>query len=835
MVGCLAVLAANSLEAQSGQVNGRVIDDQGHGVPGVLVTIEQADVSAITDPAGDFSVKVAPGLYSISFALGDATSRVEDVEVLPHGSTRTDWSVDWTPGAGGGVATAPALRVEPRSEASAAVSIVDRAAIASQASQGQLPRLFEHAPVANLAQSALWDFSLGGRSFNDFGARRVALRLDGRDPSMLFFGGQEWSALALTLDDYVQAELVHGPMSALYADAPGGVASLLTSPLRGSRGGTLRLTGGEAGTTQGDLRWVFALGPDSHLKLAGSYREAEPFSLSRNQTAEYSQLCSSPFEKNCLPAEAVPLDRSSDDEVTTGSVRWDHFFEKGALLRLEGGASDISGPLMLTDIGRVQILDSRWEWGRADLSSIHYDIRYHYRNRDADKQTALSTGNNVGLDEESWKIAARTSWSLSDKVDFLAGLSHEDDRVDTLGDENLPNRRSTFNPLDREGSLLFERVQDEADAGFFQFDIDPTPKLALVLGARWDDSSYYEPQWSPRASLIADVGSGDSLRVSFSQGFQRPSYGERFLQFDMAPEVNLATVEPMCAFHGTRCGFDFDEPITVGDAPNDTTPDTRNLALGNEALDVQKTSTLELGYRGDVGGDVFFSFDVHASQHEDFIVMLPQLGTSLGRTNPAYVAYMVPDTIPRALEPGEEGPIAEDITNELQRLLGEQYDYLSMNIVDGTPILAMASYTNLGEVDTLGADISIDWLIDGSWKLLFAYSFLDSDVSSTQPGLDDYLLPNTPEHRSDLGFTYTASSWNGQLRYRWSDSFRWVSGPFAGDVDSFGSLDLLANVRLSDRVSLGISVQNALDEEHNQTFGGDLLERRGMANVTIDW
>jgi len=48
-------------------------------------------------------------------------------------------------------------------------------------------------------------------------------------------------------------------------------------------------------------------------------------------------------------------------------------------------------------------------------------------------------------------------------------------------------------------------------------------------------------------------------------------------------------------------------------------------------------------------------------------------------------------------------------------------------------------------------------------------------------------------------------------------------------------VDLVANFQINDHWGLGLNVANLLDEEHWESFGGDLLSRRALGSVTFRW
>ena len=54
-------------------------------------------------------------------------------------------------------------------------------------------------------------------------------------------------------------------------------------------------------------------------------------------------------------------------------------------------------------------------------------------------------------------------------------------------------------------------------------------------------------------------------------------------------------------------------------------------------------------------------------------------------------------------------------------------------------------------------------------------------------------------------------------------------------VPEYDLVNLSAQYRLNDTIGFGVDVSNVLDEEHYEAFGGDLLERRALGFVTLNW
>lgn len=693
------------------------------------------------------------------------------------------------------------------------------------AAHGLLPELFERTSGAATQQSGLYDFSLTTRGFAGALDRRVKVLIDGRDPSWALFGTTDWAAIQTPIDDLEQAELQLGPGSARHgANAAGGVLRLVTRRPQDGLGGRFRLSGGERSTVNLDVRAAARLGQRWFVKFLGGLRQSDGFAVSRRGAAEYSVPCLEAGQTDCLPQERAEL---SGREVSLfgGSARLDRVSALGTELVLETGLDNVEGQVLLSDLGRLGIDDASTAWSRLRFSSLHWHATAATQKRDSDRQTALATGDRLASEETSWRLETLTRWSFAGgRARVSGGAAREDQRTDSAHAEG---RLRPF-LLDRSNrqTLLSERARIEADAVFAQLDWELSERATLLVGARWDDSTLFEPQLSPRLSLVFAVRPEHLLRLSYQQGFEAPSIEESFLRFELEPSINLAHLEGLCAVDGVPCGFDLD--LLPGENPaTDTTADTRVLAVGNRDLEVEEVRSWELGYDGRLGRRARLRLGLHSSHHEDFIVgLLPQLGTALGRVNPAFAPYAPP----RALSPEQQAKLLSG----LALALGPRLDYLTTD-VDGTPIVVLSSYANLGEADVTGADVELRWELSGGFWWALSYAWLDVDLDTGAVGLERWLGPNAPENRGSFELGFNRGRWDARLSYRWLDDFRWVSAPFVGDVEAFELVDLAVGLRLAERWSLGAHVANLLDEETFETFGGDLLRRRALLSLGLSW
>jgi iron complex outermembrane receptor protein len=790
------LLVATSVLAADGRISGRVTRTDGSPLAGVIVQAIGTSRATLTDSNGAYVLDGIPeGTYTLSFTAGEHASSQDNVRVTGGQTTRADQAVDWRISIAETITVTTASRYTERIvEAPAAVSVVAQEDIIAAAPTGQAPRIVESAPGVDFTQSGLYDFNFNARGFNSSLNRRILTLIDGRDPSVPFLGAQEWAALSFPLDEFSSVELVRGPGSALYgANAFSGVLNMTTKLPGASPGGRLLLTAGDLNTQRADFRHAGALGGDWHYRVVGGYQSSDDFTRPRNLTVEYTIPCPAGVSGDCLPREAVGLDRD-DVKIWFGGLRFDRMFESGSLLTFEGGMAQLKGPTFQTGIGRVQVNDVEHPWARLNFNVPHWNFLAYYDARITENQRALGSGAGLWEDSNNLHGEIQTNWDfMGGRTRLIGGVAYNQQEVDTSNDQGFH-------------TLMAEAKEEEQQSVFGQAEFNVTDQLKLVGAARWDDSTLHESQFSPKAAIVYSFTPHQSIRYGYNEAFQRPNYSELFLRAPAGSNVNLAAAaaaNPLAAALApflTQLGFNA----------------MQVLARGNDALDVEKVKSHELGYQGIFGGKVYITADYYRSRLSGFVTDL------LPGVNPAFGAYQIPTTLPT--------PIRGGIDNFLTLALGARR--AGLTTVDGRPSLVF-SYANAGEVDTQGVELGMNYYVTNHWLVDFSYGWFDFDVKSFRQG--DQLLPNSPENKWNAGLAYRSGPFDAKVSYRWVDDFRWAAGVFVGDVPSYNSVNVSARYQFNDRWAAGAEVSNALDDEHWEAFGGDILHRRALGFVSIGW
>jgi outer membrane receptor for ferrienterochelin and colicins len=816
----LALVPTWAMAQGFGNLSGTVTGPDSAPMSGVTVVVNEVGMAEITDANGNFELRGLPaGTYTVSFSLGERISNVEGVAIAADQTADLDHNVDWDVSYAETITVFSASRRRERVvEAPAAVTVIAEEQLERESPHGQLAKVVEFTPGAQVTQSGLYDFNLNTRGFNSSLNRRVPALVDGRDATVPFLMSNDWPSMS-SMGDMASVELIRGPSSALYGtNAFNGILVLTTKQPRYSEGGTAQLTAGELSTFRGDLRWSGGLTDNDYIKLNGSYTSSDDFYRTRvpaltGGVPEYSRYCTAAGQVDCLVPEGSPL-ALTEDELWLAGIRYDHYFE-GSFMTLEGGTSYAEGPVLQTGIGRVQVQESDRPWLRFNFSHPHFNFLAYQNKRDAPTQRALSRGpspvgfNNLVLDEENWAGEAQGNFQFAEsKGHVVGGLSYREEEVDTAA-------TLTSSCPFLSGNCP-RTVGADRQAAYGQVEYAFSPRFKAVVAGRYDQADnfdgdeLYDGQFSPKVAFVIAPSANHTIRLTYNEAFQSPNFSELYLASPAGNPANL-TLAAIAANPAFAALAPVMNQLGFGAAPV--------LARGNNDLEIEEIKTAEIGYSGILGGKVFMTVDYYQSEIENFVTDL------IRGVNPAFAPYRVPPAL------GLPAQATVPINAFAAAVPG-----LAI-LANGQPAI-VTSYTNAGTVETEGIDFGLNVFATNTINFAINYSWFDfevTDFGSLTGAARDQLLPNSPENSASgtLGFTF--DRWNASIGYRWVDDFRWAAGVFVGDVPSYDTIDINANWDITEHFRLGLNVTNALDDEHYQTFGGDILGRRALGSVTFNW
>jgi len=820
------LLPAGSYAQGSGTVRGKVTRmESGSPVSGVSVTVRGGGAAAVTGPDGSYQLdRVEAGQRTIVFRWPGYQPQEAQVTVTAGGTVTADAALRMQPVLLSEVVVSTASRAPERVvEAPAAVSMVDIPAVQAANMTGQVPRALANVPGVDIVQNGITDYNVNARGFNTTLNRRVLVLQDGRDLAVAFLGAQEWGANAAGMEDAGRVELVRGPGSALYgANAYSGVLAITTPTAREARGTKVSMTGGELSTFRGDLIHAGVLSQGRFgYKITGGYSRSDTWSRSRTNlgdlAAEYAPVTSvapsltdgievRPLNGQSIagfPATATGTRDPIQDAY--GTARLDYYAANGAVTTAEGGIAQVQNELFVTGIGRVQVTKAIRPWARVAWAHPNYNVMAWYSGRNS-LQPQYSLNSGLPLEEKSAILHAEAQYNRSffqDKASVVLGASARNYQVNT------------------DLTLMDAADDDRSDnyyAGYGQVEYHIIPQVRVVAAARYDDSNLFKAQFSPKAGLVVSPTPEHSFRFTFNRAFQTPNYSEFFLRVPAGAPADFSALE--AGLRASPLG-----PALAG-VPNGTLFTTSSavpvMARGNPNLDVEKETSYELGYKGQIGRRLYVTVDGYLSRLTDFVTDL------LPRVNPQYGPWTAPDAVPAPYRTTLEQAVQAQLLAAGQSLAAAALT----RVQDGSTAIVV-SYGNSGKVDERGVELGATVAITNEIQLSGNYSFFDFDVDTTQTAAGDQVVPNTPKHKGGAQLSYHgATGLDVSLSGRFVDSYPWYTGVFNGYVPAIQTVDASVGYRLNNYVRLNLLGTNILDQQRYQLYGGSIIGRRILGGVT---
>ncbi len=300
-------------------------------------------------------------------------------------------------------------------------------------------------------------------------------------------------------------------------------------------------------------------------------------------------------------------------------------------------------------------------------------------------------------------------------------------------------------------------------------------------------------------------------------------------------------------------------------------PQTRGFDLVTDAYDVPRakstiTQTLELGYKGIIGGNLVIAADFYRSDVEDFVGPLrvetpnvfldPQvLGARLGEAfgaalaDPAHaeVAAVLGALDQLALPGVSQGNNNGTAADELATIFAAGAAQIPYGTVSPEqaydPTAVLLTYRNFGDVTLYGVDLSVGYYPTDNLNLSASYSLVNDDlfVFPNFAGSSDTVnvALNAPKQKFKLGVDFDMPAYDVRLgvQLRYNSGFPQDSGVYAGDVDAYSLVDFSARYDLpfDERLHLLANVDNVLDKRYQAFVGAPEVGRLTYLQLGLDF
>jgi iron complex outermembrane receptor protein len=304
-------------------------------------------------------------------------------------------------------------------------------------------------------------------------------------------------------------------------------------------------------------------------------------------------------------------------------------------------------------------------------------------------------------------------------------------------------------------------------------------RLKLNATLRMDKNQNFDYLFSPAASFVYTPNTRNTFRVSFSSAIRNPTLSDQYLYFDVGRATLLGNIS----------GYtDLITPESFVDYLNTLQTDTL-VYFDESPIRPEKVKSVELGYRGSLGDNLWIDAGYYYSFYTDFI------GYKIAITSEFF--------------PGTPFPVNPQVYR------------ISTNAASTVTTQGFSAGGNyfLGEYYTVSGNYS--------WNVL------------NKQGTDDPIIPafNTPEHKFNLGFSARnlplnlfgarSNSFGFSVNYKWIEGFVFEGSPqFTGAIPTYDLVDAQVNWTAQ---KLGLTIKagatNLLDKRQYQTYGGPAIGR----------
>lgn len=305
----------------------------------------------------------------------------------------------------------------------------------------------------------------------------------------------------LTVGNIKQIEVVKGPSSSLYgSEALGGVINIITEkPEDEDINGDVSYRFASFNTHDANIDIDHKVGKLGYSFFANTLH-SDGYDLRpdvEGQTVE-------PFSNYTVNGQ-VFYDFSEELKLFTSGRYYQQNQEASLLVNDElfEGSSDINE-------GNIHLrLDDK----AGEKLQFQYEL--YYTNYKATELLASPITADVlsqsEFDQNLLRPEVRATYSLKPNNDLTVGVGFNHENLD----------RTFFD----------EKVIFDSQYAYAQYDFYPLEKVDVILGARFDNHSEYQSQFSPKASANWKVSDAISIKGSLGSGFKAPDFRQLYFDF----------------------------------------------------------------------------------------------------------------------------------------------------------------------------------------------------------------------------------------------------------------------------------------------------------------
>ena len=869
MAGLLLGLTAGFFlpgQSAAATITGAVVDTTANtpveGARLDAVTVDRVVAAgALSDASGRFRLRdLAPGSYFlVASRIGMERSRLGPFALAAEESLNLE--VALLPGLVrlNPVVVTASRRREKSLAAPASVTVVGRRAVEERPAVTPIAHLRAVAGL-DIAAKGLTQATVVARGFNGAQSPSLLLLEDYRCAAIPSLRYNLFHFMPAPNEDLDRIEVVRGPGAAIYGpNSDRGVVHFLTRSPFEATGTSVSVVSGEREVAQGSIRQAGRLGAAWGYKITGQYfRGREWRGFDSVEAANRAAAILAGADPETLRVGA----REAENARAAGEMRLEWRPEPEATIVGAAGVNDAIRNVDVIALGAVQV--RRWRSSYAQLrgSKGRLFAQAFVNASDAGDTYLLRSGQRIVDESRLWVAQVQDGISTGTRQHWTCGV-----------DAQWTNPRT-------EGTIMGRHESDDGIrelGAYLHSETKLRPAIDLVSAIRIDDHSRFEgPVLSPRIAIVAHPREEQNVRLTYNRAFGTPATDDLFA--DLVVDSLRPLPYGVRAEGVPKTGYTFRRqngvasmrsPFTPPSAggpsaylPPDATrlwdsavaivdpdgtyglsavpPPTRadvasalrtlNGSGGfDPVLDVADipalrptiSNSLELGYRGLIGGRVRVAIDGYRTWIENFIGHLHVITPNVFLEPTSLAAYLG-----QYMSQGQADALAQAMT---QVPLGTVTPEQALDPSD--VILAVR---NFGTVALWGTDASFGAELSDRVSLEGALSWVSRDLFRNLDGIEDLAL-NAPARKGTVSFGYRdpVRGLTGEVRFRSAASFPVLSGVYAGDVESYSLFDIGVGIRLSKipSATLAVTAENILDRRHQEFLGAPRIGRLVLARI----
>lgn len=664
--------------------------------------------------------------------------------------------------------------------------------------------------------------------------------------------------------------MVLGPGSALYGpNATNGVLHLLTKSPIDFPGTSVTLSAGERSLLMGSFRHAGAKNNKFGYKISGRYYQGTDWK--HTDPAEPNTIVRGTYSQNGRINQGGSVSNQRDFNIDNLSVdgRVDLRGNSGFQAVLSGGFAKSKG-IDITTVGAIQNND--WSTGYAQARVTQNALF---------AQTFINWGNT----KDNYMM--RTGDIIRDKS-RLIGLQIQHGLALFKGRQHFTYGADAFlTRPDTEGTINGRNeTQDNINETgiYLQSETEFTAQLKLVATARIDDHNHLQDRaFSPRIALVIKPQDNHSFRFTYNRAFTTPPNSVLFLDLNLSPTLGGlpialrgvgvsktgytfrkdaqggvgglymqspflppaaggpstflpadasimwgAVVGIMAAQGVDLTGLPSPTPGQVGTVLGQLNTATQQFDLisPNDLVNISPfeptiTNAFEMGYKGLIGTRLIVTADAYYNKIENFVhfdVQTPNVVMDPVSLT-AYLAQFLPPENAAALAGGIAAiPVGTIVLQEP----AAQYP----------ADIVMTYQTFTDNISLYGLDLSANLYANNNWKFGSSYSYVSKDFFEKTPTRRIDIALNAPKHKISAYARYNDSRIDIWGRLRYIDAHPIEAGVYSGQLPAYSVIDLTASYKPVSQTRITLSVQNLLNNKHQEFIGTPKIGRLSMLSLT---